>query len=590
MNTDYSDLRFTTDDGTTLLSYYLETYTATRAIVWLKIPKIEAKEKLNYFLYYCNPDAISASDPKNTFIFFDDFDALEDWTTYGSGTLSQDNTTFPGVTTLKKDFGCDPSGGYKALGQTINSFRLITREYRFNDGTDCGLDRYGLEGNGFNGYGIKRSATATNNGSFGFERRTNGGGGGAQQSTLSQPRENWYRIELTRCYEDLEDLEDDITTALLYDDDKTIIGDHSGSDDNYTEFDKVVVRGGRPYFFDFIAVGNFVCKEPDVKFKNVESDEPEISCQDITLELDEDGFILFDPELGIASSTDCNTLSFEASETSFDCGDLGTNNVKIIATDAHENESICQSKVTIVDNLAPEVQCPNNISVIANTSSCSAIVTWDEPNTNDNCSSTVKLDSDFNSGDLFTLGTTTVTYTAEDAAGNISECSFSITVTTNATTPLLALEESSGLFENDGIICEGDKFCLTASENYSSYIWSDGSTDNPFCAASSGTYHVTVSNNIGCTAVSEAITIISNSPPSAGTCNLVNDYCMENTGSVSLQASNGTAPYVVNWTPAIDGVNSGLISNSGELIHINNIPGGTTLNFTVVDQNGCTSE
>ncbi|MBK8470776.1 MAG: HYR domain-containing protein [Sphingobacteriales bacterium] len=40
------------------------------------------------------------------------------------------------------------------------------------------------------------------------------------------------------------------------------------------------------------------------------------------------------------------------------------------------------------------------------------------------------------SGSTFALGTTTVTYTATDAAGNVSTCSFTVTVTDTSHRPL----------------------------------------------------------------------------------------------------------------------------------------------------------
>jgi len=134
-----------------LLTYFIETYNSSRAIVWLKMPSLSAKATTVIYMYYCNPAAPSVSDPANTFLFYDGFESLAGWTDLGSGTVSLDNSTFPGVSSLKKEVNCDPSGAYKLLGQTISSFRLITREQRRSDGFSCRLNRYGLEGTGFNG-------------------------------------------------------------------------------------------------------------------------------------------------------------------------------------------------------------------------------------------------------------------------------------------------------------------------------------------------------------------------------------------------------------------------------------------------------
>src|SRR5690606_2323122 len=58
--------------------------------------------------------------------------------------------------------------------------------------------------------------------------------------------------------------------------------------------------------------------------------------------------------------------------------------------------------------------------------SCDAVVEWTAPTASDNCS--VLLSSSHNSGDVFLVGTTTVTYTATDGAGNTATCSFNVTV------------------------------------------------------------------------------------------------------------------------------------------------------------------
>ena len=103
-------------------------------------------------------------------------------------------------------------------------------------------------------------------------------------------------------------------------------------------------------------------------------------------------------------------------------------------------------------------------------------------------------------------------------------------------------------------------------------------------------YSVVVTNDIGCTNTSAVVTIVSNVNPEAGTCNLVHDFCLDDAGQIELKASSGTPPYNVSWTPAINGVSSGVINSSGGNIVIQNIQGGTTINFSIKDQNGCSPQ
>ncbi len=75
MKSDFSDIRFTDSDGTTLLNQWMESDTAsTSASFWVKIPSIPASPSTTtIYMYYGNASAVSASSGDNTFNFFDDF-------------------------------------------------------------------------------------------------------------------------------------------------------------------------------------------------------------------------------------------------------------------------------------------------------------------------------------------------------------------------------------------------------------------------------------------------------------------------------------------------------------------------------------
>lgn len=73
---DYQDLRFTTDGSSpTLLSYWIEEADEQSAVVWVKLPTISTAGT-SFYIYYGNPSASSASSISDTFIFGDDFDSL----------------------------------------------------------------------------------------------------------------------------------------------------------------------------------------------------------------------------------------------------------------------------------------------------------------------------------------------------------------------------------------------------------------------------------------------------------------------------------------------------------------------------------
>ncbi|MEM9681158.1 MAG: HYR domain-containing protein, partial [Bacteroidota bacterium] len=88
----------------------------------------------------------------------------------------------------------------------------------------------------------------------------------------------------------------------------------------------------------------------------------------------------------------------------------------------------CSFDLTVIDDEAPTVDCPESIEVDAMPGACTAIVNFDVPY-QDNCSD-LNLVLSSNSGDAFDLGTTQVTATATDDSGNSSLCSFDIIVNT----------------------------------------------------------------------------------------------------------------------------------------------------------------
>lgn len=74
-NADFSDLRFTSSDGETLLPYWIQSKTdSDNAVVWVKISDDISSSSATIYVYYGNSSATSASNGENTFIFFDDFD------------------------------------------------------------------------------------------------------------------------------------------------------------------------------------------------------------------------------------------------------------------------------------------------------------------------------------------------------------------------------------------------------------------------------------------------------------------------------------------------------------------------------------
>lgn len=249
MSLDYSNLRFVTPEGNTM-PHWVETYDATRAIVWVKVPSITTSSTI-YLLYggaSCVKDTWEAYD---VFIYYDEMDSIATWGVIDGGAVSA--SSYDGESVVIKQTECDPNGGWKSIGTSIDNFRLITREQRTSAASNgsCALNRYGLENSSFDGYNITRSATGAASAAFGYERRTSGTAYNSNTSNFYHPMDTWFRTEL------IHD-ESGNNIAVIYDDQGTEIGSISGSiTQNYTGFDRITLRGGQDYYVDFMAVAQY---------------------------------------------------------------------------------------------------------------------------------------------------------------------------------------------------------------------------------------------------------------------------------------------------------------------------------------------
>jgi len=104
---------------------------------------------------------------------------------------------------------------------------------------------------------------------------------------------------------------------------------------------------------------------------------------------------------------------------------LGTTVVTVTATDAAGNVTTKTFKVTVVDTTPPVLTVPGDLTVEA-TSAAGAVVTFAAQATD--AVSTVKITYSKQPGSVFALGTTVVTVTATDAAGNVTTKTFKVTV------------------------------------------------------------------------------------------------------------------------------------------------------------------
>ena len=85
-----------------------------------------------------------------------------------------------------------------------------------------------------------------------------------------------------------------------------------------------------------------------------DNEVPNTICQNISVNLDAFGNVTIVPAQVDNGSTDnCGIAVMSLSQTNFNCGDVGPNNVTLTVTDINGNFSSCIAVVTIVDNTSP---------------------------------------------------------------------------------------------------------------------------------------------------------------------------------------------------------------------------------------------
>ena len=134
------------------------------------------------------------------------------------------------------------------------------------------------------------------------------------------------------------------------------------------------------------------------------------------------------------------------------------------AVDDFENSTNCQQIIAVDDTTPPNIACPDNIAIDADSGLCGAVVSFDISAT-DNCDSVIIISSP-ESGTLFPVGSTLVTSVAIDGGGNADTCSFTVVV--NDVEPPIVSCPANMQTDNDSGECGAMvDFEATATDNCS---------------------------------------------------------------------------------------------------------------------------
>ena len=225
----------------------------------------------------------------------------------------------------------------------------------------------------------------------------------------------------------------------------------------------------------------------------------------------------------------------------------GTYTIHWTFNDGNGNSTTANQQVVISDVTPPTIVCPANISVNA-TSAAGAVVNYTTPVGTDNCAGVVTtLTAGVASGSTFPIGNTTITYTARDAAGNTTTCSFTVTVAGLA--PVIVCPSNITVNNTTGQCGANVSFAATETTGIPASTITYSHAPGSFFPIGTTTVTATATNAVGTTICSFTVTVVDNQPPVLA--------CANNGGGIGNLmrgiTSGGTAS-VVGWA----GINGAL--------------------------------
>lgn len=182
-----------------------------------------------------------------------------------------------------------------------------------------------------------------------------------------------------------------------------------------------------------------------IMIEGVLDDEPPIitGCTDMLVNLPTDPGLctaVFDANDYISATDNCSEVLLIESSIRLDRSagrtanpltlDPGTTDILINVTDEAGNLEQCTIDVLVVDQQAPTCPTPPVVQATANPCGEPVIVSFPDPVFTDNCPGdiTVNVTSMPSSGDVFPIGTTPVTFSGTDDAGNVGSCTVNVVV------------------------------------------------------------------------------------------------------------------------------------------------------------------
>jgi hypothetical protein len=174
-------------------------------------------------------------------------------------------------------------------------------------------------------------------------------------------------------------------------------------------------------------------------------------CQDITIQLDDNGSVVLTPqEIDNGSNDICSAVTLNVNTNNFNCSDIGINQVILTVTDGSGNNTTCESNVTVEDLTPPTAMCQDATVQLESDGTLILFGSVINDNSTDNCNISSLLPSP-GQLDCEDIGTILVVLTVSDASGNSSTCESFVTVE-DVTPPVAICQDLTVILDETGSV------------------------------------------------------------------------------------------------------------------------------------------
>jgi photosystem II stability/assembly factor-like uncharacterized protein len=261
---------------------------------------------------------------------------------------------------------------------------------------------------------------------------------------------------------------------------------------------------------------------------------PLMGCQNISVDLDQNGSVTILSSSVVLSATDACALSpVSPASVTFDCTEIGLNQVDFSVTDDAGNTQTCTVEITVEDNIDPVITCLQNLDVVLSGTGNATIEPADIlDSSTDNCTLVgLSYSLDVSSFDCADVNNTnlSIELSATDSQNNVGVCSTVVNVIDDEV-PVVVCQDVTLTLDASGL----------ASATVSQFI--DQSSDNctlsflasPLdfsCGDSGTTVNVVALDGVNINSCTSIVTLVDNIPPSI-TCQDFDAFITDSNGYV----------------------------------------------------------